>query len=213
MTVGGTDPSGRRRLKVIVKGDFDARPIPLEEHNNQRVLLPIVALNPRMLWMISNYHWQTTVSAWMLWFTMNGREKCKSITNAYLSVQEIRKVERLWWQIAQRSAFQEEIKDLKNGKEISHNSKIVTYRPFVDDQDLLGLAVEFRKQNWLSNPCKKFCTVLHISCKMCKFLALPVLQAKNRACFLYQLRARSKSCTFVALVIFENKILQDSCTR
>ena len=33
---------------------------------------------------------------------------------------------------------------------------------------------------------KKFCTVLHISCKMCKFLALLVLQAKNRARFLHQ---------------------------
>ena len=55
--------------------------------------------------------------------------------------------------------------------------------------------------------CKKSYTLLHISCKMCKFLALLILHAKNRARFLHQLSCKMK--------ILHNslKILQVSCTR
>ena len=60
------------------------------------------------------------------------------------------------------------------------------------------------KQNlcWDHSQVKKYCTILHISCKICKFLALLILQAKNRARFLHQLLCKIKilhiSCTFIS---------------
>ena len=70
-------------------------------------------------------------------------------------------------------------------------------------------------------PMKKVCTILHISCKMCKFLALLILQAKNHVYFLLQLSckikllhisctcyfARWKSCKFLAPDILQNENL------
>ena len=54
-----------------IKGNFDMHPIPSEEHNNQRVLFPIIALNPPMLRKISNYNRLTRVTAWILRFVKN----------------------------------------------------------------------------------------------------------------------------------------------
>ena len=59
---------------------------------------------------------------------------------------------------------------------------------------------------------KKSCSVLHISWKLCKFLTLLILQAKNHARFLYQLSCKIKilhiSC-IIFLCIFCIIILQN----
>ena len=85
----------------------------------------------------SSYSCLARVTAWMLQFVKNCKERGGRITSPVLSVEEITKAERLWWQVAQKSSFREEITDLRNGKGVSHRSKILTYHPFIDDQDVL----------------------------------------------------------------------------
>ena len=74
------------------------------------------------------------------------------------------------------------------------------------------------KCSFVLNRCKKYCNVLHISCKMCKFLALLILQDKNHACSLHQLFCKIKilniSCTcyfakWKSCKILAQAILQD----
>ena len=114
-----------------VKRDFEEHPVPSEERDIQRVLLPITTSDPPMLERISSYSHLACVTAWMLRFVKNCKERGKRITSLVFSLEEITRVERLWWQVSQKSAFREEIMDLRNGKGVCHKNKILTYYPLV----------------------------------------------------------------------------------
>ena len=82
----------------------------------------------------------------------------------------------------------------------------------VSSLPVLSLLLLDHPEHLPSGCIKKSCTILHVSCKMCKFLALLILQVKNLARFLHQISCKMKILQVSCTNFCKMKILQVSCT-
>ena len=119
------------------KGSFDEHPIPVEEREIKKILLPVVTFDLPLLERTSSYRRLVRVTAWVLRFANNAKKGSKKNNSSILSLPEIGKAEQLWWRIAQETTFQREIQTLKDGKKLSPRSRILSFHPFVDKNNLL----------------------------------------------------------------------------
>ena len=66
------------------RGSFDEHPIPVEEREVRRVLLPVVTFDLPLLERTSSYDHLARITAWILRFTNNARKRVKRITTPSL---------------------------------------------------------------------------------------------------------------------------------
>ncbi len=88
----------------------------------------------------SSYEKTLRVTALVFRFANNLKikERERKISG-YIRAKEMEKAETYWIRIAQEETYFEEIKSLRNNKEISKKSKILKLNPFIDENYLLRL--------------------------------------------------------------------------
>ena len=128
-----------------MRESFEQHPIPSEERDIQRTILPVILSDVLLLERVSSLHHLLRTTAWVLRFINNARQREEGNIGLVLSLLEIQQAEKLWWRIAQRSAFPEELDNLENGKEISRRSKVLPFHPFLDEQGLLRVGGRLQK--------------------------------------------------------------------
>ena len=126
---------------------FNEHPIPTEERDIQKVLLPVIASDLFLLEKISSFIRLVRVTSWILRFANNTKKRNKRNNNLFLSLPELEKAEELWWRIAQEATFQREIQDLKDERKVSTESRILSFRPFLDGRVLLRVGGRLQKAN------------------------------------------------------------------
>ena len=124
---------------------FDEHPIPSEERDIQKILLPVIVSDLPLLEKISSYSDLVGVIAWILRFANNTRKGNERNNNLFLSLPELEKAEELWWRIAQEATFKREIQDLKDERKLSPGSRILLFRPFLDKRWLLRVGGRLQK--------------------------------------------------------------------
>ena len=129
---------------------FDEHPIPPEERDIQKVLLPVIASDLSLFEKISSYSRLVRITSWILRFANNTRKGNERNTNTILSLPELAKAEELWWRIAQEATFRREIQDLKDGRKLSPGSRILSFRPFLDGRGLLRVGGRLQKATYHS---------------------------------------------------------------
>ena len=84
---------------------------------------------------VSSYSRLIRITAWVFRFIHNSRNQPPQL--GALTTSELKEAEVHWFQEAQRSAFSQELKTLRKNKPLPRTSKLITFRPFIDDQGLL----------------------------------------------------------------------------
>lgn len=64
-------------------------------------------------------------------------------TSGPLTVKELQTAQLVWFRVAQRKAFYQEIPDLKNDKQVSRKSSLKTLNPFIDSEELFRVGSRF----------------------------------------------------------------------
>ena len=132
---------------------LDKHPATSEEHDDQQTLQPVITSDQLLLETMSSYNRLVRVTAWILCFINNARKRSKRNSSPILSLIELKGTEELWWQIAQRSSFQNEIYNLENGNALSLRSKILPFQPFLDERGLLVIGRGLEKAGLLFEKC------------------------------------------------------------
>ena len=104
---------------------FHVRTLTLEEESR---------LNPNRY---SKFNRLVRVTAWVVRFISNCRSKRSDRIGTELSVEELRDSELSIIQSTQEKSFQSEFEDLRKEKKLSNSSPLITFHPFVDDDQVL----------------------------------------------------------------------------
>ena len=84
---------------------------------------------------VSSYTRLIRVTAWVLRYVNNCRNQPRK--QGTLATDELKEAEEKWMLKAQRSVFSAEIELLNKGKSLPRSSRLITFRPYVDDKGLL----------------------------------------------------------------------------
>ena len=101
---------------VVLHNDTESRELPL-------------------LWRVSSYTRLIRVTAWVLRYAHNLRFQPRK--QGTLETNELKEAEERWILKVQQSAFSSEIELLGKGKGLPRSSRIITFRPFMDDKGIL----------------------------------------------------------------------------
>ena len=84
---------------------------------------------------VSSYSRLIRITAWVRRYVYNCRHQARQL--GVLTTKELKEAEVYWFQKIQSSAFPQELKALRENKTLSRASRLITFRPFIDDQGLL----------------------------------------------------------------------------
>ena len=88
-----------------------------------------------LLQRVSSYSRLIRVTAWILRYVHNSRHQSRRLGT--LTTEELKEGERYWFKEIQHLAFPQEIKALGDNRSLPRTSRLITFRPFVDDEGLL----------------------------------------------------------------------------
>ena len=128
-----------------VRASFNEHPVPSEERDVEQTILSVTTSEPPLLGKISSYNRLVRITTWILRFVNNTKRKDERFVSPALALSEIKRAEELWWRIAQRTIFFNEIDRLQKGKVLSPKSKILPFHPFLDKQGLLRVGGRLQK--------------------------------------------------------------------
>ena len=100
------------------------------------VLLTSVQSQPlSLLQHVSSYSRLIRVTSWILRYIHNSRHQSRRLGT--LTTEELKEGEGYWFKEIQHLAFPQKIKALGDNRSLPRSSRLITFRPFIDDEGLL----------------------------------------------------------------------------
>lgn len=116
----------------------------LTEKRTESLVFQIHVLDNKFIERFSSVTKLFRVRAWIHRFVTNSKLPRESRLIGNLSLEEIQTAELKIIEVVQEASFADEIKDLKNKREIKRTSKLLSLCPFLDDQNILRVGGRLR---------------------------------------------------------------------
>ncbi|KAK2575256.1 hypothetical protein KPH14_012780 [Odynerus spinipes] len=126
---------------------FDTEVEELPERRKTLVAIPTVINDFNIFERFSSYHKLIRVCAFMMRFINHLRKRSSKIETQCLSSNELRGATKILVKLVQQEAFSEELRSLKNRKELPKGSKLLSLHPFIDDEGLLRVGGRLKNSN------------------------------------------------------------------
>ncbi|XP_020715832.2 uncharacterized protein LOC101455054 [Ceratitis capitata] len=127
---------------------------PLEEELRHKYALVIVHTDIFEFKRFSTFMKLVRVAAWVLRFIHICRRRMQPETRYGLTAGEIKPAKKLLCRFVQEEAFTTEIQPIKNGQNITSNSTLLQFSPYIDEEGVLRVNGRIDAASWLPVNCR-----------------------------------------------------------